>query len=57
MIHKLFHVSLENLIILIQQGCGNSIFFLLAQGQVNSHNVLVQRKFYLSQRANNAQTT
>ena len=23
-------------------------FFLLVQGQVNGHNVLVQRKFYLS---------
>ena len=24
------------------------VFFLLVQGQVNGHNVLVQRKFYLS---------
>ena len=56
MIHKLFRVTLEILIILIQQECGNSNFFLLVQGQVNSHNVLVQRKFYLSQKADNAQT-
>ena len=51
MIPKLFHVTLEIPIILIQQECGNSNFFLLVQGQVNSHSVLVQRKFYLSQKA------
>ena len=31
--------------------------FLLVHRQVNSHNVLVQRKIYFSQRADNAQTT
>ena len=36
MIQKLFHVTLEIFIILVQQECGNSIFVLLAQGQVNS---------------------
>ena len=36
----------------IYQGCGNKKIFLLVQGQVNGHNVLVHRKFYLSERTN-----
>ena len=35
----------------LEQGCGNS------KSKFSTHNVLVQRTFYLSQRANNAQTT
>ena len=29
----------------VTQGCGNSETIILAQGQVNGHNVLVQKKF------------
>ena len=34
----------------LTQGCRNSISFLLVKGQVNGHNVLVSRKFHLSER-------
>ena len=39
------------------QGCGNSKNLILAQGQVNGHNVLVQWKIYLSHRTDTAQRT
>ena len=40
------------------QGCGNSkILYVLALGQVNGHNVLLQWKFYLPKRTENAQRT
>ena len=32
------------------QGCGNNNKKILAHGQVNGHNVLVQRKCYLSEK-------